>query len=52
MQLGEQQRADMELRNELAARDHAHELRRRHQLHADARLRIELAGARAGLDEE
>src|SRR5215831_20934070 len=52
VQLGEQQRADVELGEEDAALDQARDLRRRDEFHADARLRLERAHALAGLDEE
>src|SRR5215472_1750571 len=52
VQLGEQQRADVELGEKHAAFDQARNLGRRDELHADARLRLERAGALAGLDEE
>src|SRR5262249_7905618 len=52
VQLGEQQRADVELGEEHAALDQARDLGRRNELHADARLRLERAYALAGLDEE
>src|SRR5262249_56979017 len=52
VQLGEQQRADVELGEKDPALDQARDLRRRHELHADARLRLERARALAGLDEE
>src|SRR5690242_20486335 len=52
VELGKQQRPDVELRHEYAALDQAHDLRRRHELHRDARLRREAGGALARCDEE
>src|SRR5262249_21475996 len=52
VQLGEQQRADVELGEEHATFDQASNLGRRDELHADAGLRLERAHALAGLDEK
>ena len=51
VELGEQQRAEMELGIEIAAGDQADDLRGRHQLHGDARFRLEAFERLASLDE-
>src|SRR5262249_58595152 len=52
VQLGEKQRADVELGEKNAALDQARDLGGRDELHADARLRLERARALARLDEK
>ncbi len=52
VQLCEQQCADVELGDERAGPDQANDLRRRHQLHLDPRLRLEGGDTRAGFDKK